>query len=463
MMKISSYIAVFGVLVSALCGAAWAYDLSEKLNSGELWALQRNRNPEEDVYMLDADETRSYTSGTTSKIEFSSLTLGEVLFDWKEPQEDKADDKAEENADEKPAEDKADVPNKPDKKKTSEYKANVLYRVTAMVYTRGDNDSITMKEYKEKLKSTTDVISKALGKKGKSGFLSARKSGMKVDTVVWVCEHGVLRLESAILNTSDGKRPEFIRIVIATDRESLDRGGASDKVGKRDLKANVVTDDDGTIWIKDIPMIDQGDKGYCLPATVARVFAYYGMDGVGLHEIAALCNSSADGGTSVAAMKNTLREMGSRFHVRVKEFPRPSLEYFDAVPLYNREAKKNGKPELPDPRTLLGEDVDWRKNIDQKLWCKVRAKKAADVKKWMAPIRKSITAGVPVLWGVFASGMYTGSDASIGEAHMRMIIGFNPKTNTVIFSDSWGKGTAKRVMTMDQAYSVTDGTYVIQP
>lgn len=458
MMKINSYITVLGVLVSALawCGQAWAYDLSEALRSGELWALKRDRNPAEGVYMLDDDETRSKSSGSKAKLEFSTLPLGEVIFDWQEPQEDEEDK----------ADDAADVPNKPEptKPQLETPKANVLCRVTAMVYTRGDDNEISMEEFNTKVKDVTALLTKIFEKKGKKGSLPANKTGLKVNTLQWSCEHGVLRLESAVSSSKkSGKKAELIRIVMAPDRKSLDRGGASDKVGKRDLKSNVVTDEDGTIWIKDIPMIDQGEKGYCLPATVARVFAYYGMDGVGMHEIAALCGSEAEGGTSVTAMKNTLKEIGGRFRVRIKELPNPSLEYYDTVPLYNKEAKKAGKAELPDPRTLLGDNVDWRKNIDPELWCKVRAKKTADVRKWMAPIRKSITSGVPVLWGVFASGMYTSTGSGIGGAHMRMIIGFNPKTNTVIYSDSWGKGAAKRVMTMDQAYSVTEGAYVIQP
>ena len=50
-------------------------------------------------------------------------------------------------------------------------------------------------------------------------------------------------------------------------------------------------------------MVDQGQKGYCVPATLARVFAFYGMDGVDQHALAALCDSSADGGTSSNSME----------------------------------------------------------------------------------------------------------------------------------------------------------------
>ncbi|MFR4224380.1 MAG: hypothetical protein ACLT38_12745 [Akkermansia sp.] len=38
--------------------------------------------------------------------------------------------------------------------------------------------------------------------------------------------------------------------------------------------------------IQDIPMVDQGQKGYCVVATAARIFAYYGMDYVDQHELA---------------------------------------------------------------------------------------------------------------------------------------------------------------------------------
>ena len=456
MIKISRHLAFSSALFAALMwgSIACAYDLAESFRSGELWTIKRERNPAEGLFIRDADETSSYaTASGTNNMKFDSLLVGEVLLDWKEPQEEPEAD--EEAPEQKKPEDKA--------MKAEAPQANVLYRVTALVYTRGDDDEMGLKEFKNKVKELTDQLTGILGKRGKKGMLPSSKAGMKINTILWTNEHGALRMESATSSTKkSGKKAELIRLVMAPNVQELDRGGASDKVKKRDLKANVETDEDGTIWIKDIPMIDQGDKGYCLPATVARVFAYYGMDGVGMHEVAALCGSSAEDGTSIFAMKKTLKDIGGRFHVRFKEHPRPSTEFFDCVSAYNAEARKNKKPELADPNTAMGGNTNWRAGMDPELWCKVRSKKASDVKKWMAPIRKSITAGVPVLWSVFDSSLYTGINAS-GGAHMRMIIGFNPKNNTIVFSDSWGKGAAKRVMTMNEAYAVTDSTYTLEP
>ena len=55
-------------------------------------------------------------------------------------------------------------------------------------------------------------------------------------------------------------------------------------------------------------MVDQGQKGYCVVATAARIFAYYGMDYVDQHELASLANTSADGGTNTAAMAENLKK-----------------------------------------------------------------------------------------------------------------------------------------------------------
>lgn len=65
-------------------------------------------------------------------------------------------------------------------------------------------------------------------------------------------------------------------------------------------------------------MVDQGQKGYCVVATAARIFAYYGMDYVDQHELASLANTSADGGTNTAAMAENLKKIGTRFQIRIK-------------------------------------------------------------------------------------------------------------------------------------------------
>lgn len=43
------------------------------------------------------------------------------------------------------------------------------------------------------------------------------------------------------------------------------------------LPANVTTNEDGDVFIPGIPMVDQGPKGYCVVASVQRLFEYYGI------------------------------------------------------------------------------------------------------------------------------------------------------------------------------------------
>lgn len=61
---------------------------------------------------------------------------------------------------------------------------------------------------------------------------------------------------------------------------------------KERIAAQVSRSDEGHAYIKGIPMIDQGDKGYCAAATLARVLQYYGYS-VDQHAMAALAETEA--------------------------------------------------------------------------------------------------------------------------------------------------------------------------
>ena len=46
---------------------------------------------------------------------------------------------------------------------------------------------------------------------------------------------------------------------------------------------------------------------------------------------------------------------------------------------------------------------------------------------------------------------------------MRLIIGYNAKNHTVIYSDSWGAGHERKTMAADNAYAITTGMMVLEP
>lgn len=376
---------------------------------------------------------------------FGDINLGEVIFGWSDDKEDEPNEQT------KPTTAGEDTPSE----------SAGLQRVTCMVYNKGDDGDIEKKDFDAKFDGCVASLDAICGKKGRQIKLPKGKTAVNVKAYQWQGEQGVMRLECAITVKKKEKTMEFIRLTLAPDLAMLDKGNANDKVGRRDLLSNVTKEEDGTVWIKGIPMVDQGMKGYCVPATVARVFAYYGMDKVDMHALAALCETDSEGGTSTLKMQDALTTIGRSFHLKIKKLPAPAGSQADALKEYNREAKRQGKAEVE-----MNNNGSWIKLVEPPLWAESRAKKASDVKKWMNPIRKSIDAGVPVLWSVFVSGFYNreGKEGGgAGGAHMRMIIGYNVKENTIIYSDSWGDWATKRVMAMPEAFSVTSATYVLNP
>lgn len=73
------------------------------------------------------------------------------------------------------------------------------------------------------------------------------------------------------------------------------------------LRQNVTDNEDGYRYLADIPMINQGDKGYCVAATIARVLQYYGFQ-VDMHQMAYLAETERYG-TSYRDMVNAMRRV----------------------------------------------------------------------------------------------------------------------------------------------------------
>ena len=70
------------------------------------------------------------------------------------------------------------------------------------------------------------------------------------------------------------------------------RAGATVRLS--DLPKNVTRDDDGNVFIDDIPMVDQGQKGYCVVASVQRLFEYYGIP-CDQHQLAQIAGADPHG------------------------------------------------------------------------------------------------------------------------------------------------------------------------
>lgn len=90
------------------------------------------------------------------------------------------------------------------------------------------------------------------------------------------------------------------------------------------MASRVKRSEHGHIYVSQIPMIDQGEKGYCAAATVARVLQYYGYP-VDVHALADLAETEAQyseydrGGTLRKNLISAMRRICSSTPFRLKE------------------------------------------------------------------------------------------------------------------------------------------------
>lgn len=310
-------------------------------------------------------------------------------------------------------------------------------------YNKGDDmKMLEREEFVEKLKESRALLNKVFGTKGKSIGGNARNTGVKTKMWRWKWETGTALLEAYDTKEDGVYKSEFIRLEIKSLSKAKEKDGVVRRSG---LKKNVQKEENGDTWIEGIPMIDQGEKGYCVPATVARIFAYYGMEEVDEHAMASICNTGAGGSTSAHGMYTALKKIGGKFGVRIERFEAPEKpEWDEMVENYNAIAKKKGAPEVKG--ITLG--VVRSAGVNPEILEEAIEIKRPHMLKWFRTIKKNIDAGMPLLWVI--------------PAHMRMIIGYNEKEKTIFYSDSWGAGYAKNKMGMNEAYMMSGPRFLLR-
>jgi hypothetical protein len=209
-------------------------------------------------------------------------------------------------------------------------------------------------------------------------------------------------------------------------------------------------------------MVDQGDKGYCVVASTERVMRYYGTS-VDANELAQIANSDTERGTSYFAMIESLKRVAGRLKVRVREVEK--LEVRDVLALikdYNRAAKKAGASEIPDPGHLIDLNSVYGAMKGEVLR-DTRTKSKGDLDRFQRAVRDNIDRGTPLLWTVYLGVLEDKTALQLGGGHMRLIIGYNAKTNDIFYSDSWGAGHERKRMSAADAWTITTGLAKIEP
>ena len=214
---------------------------------------------------------------------------------------------------------------------------------------------------------------------------------------------------------------EYVSLVIVATTLADDGGKVvltRDTDVKKRLLASVVRFDSGDVLLSEIPMVNQGPKGYCVPATFERAMRTMGLE-ADMYLLAMVGESQAGGGTSPTVLldnvKHQVLSKGRRIkeefvkQLRIRDFKRyidegiPLMWTLHSVEKYNEIANKN---------TKARENVtDWKSH-------------AATI---LAENAEIATTAKPEANG-----------------HICMIVGYNEATQEVAVSDSWGPEFERR-------------------
>ena len=230
------------------------------------------------------------------------------------------------------------------------------------------------------------------------------------------------------------------------------------------LKQKVRREANGDIYLANIPMVDQGQKGYCANATTERVLLYYGVE-VNQHKLAQRARTAAGGGTSSAALLEALKAMAGMMSLRVNVMmTTDARDLIGMMKDYNKMAKKEKGRQIPIQRSGVLDINAILGSMDSDIFVRSRTTNTTKVKHFAKNVQSKIDRGIPLIWSVtlgFVKETPALPQASGG--HMRLITGYNSKTGEIIYTDSWGKGHESKRMAMASAIAISTGLFSMEP
>ncbi len=201
----------------------------------------------------------------------------------------------------------------------------------------------------------------------------------------------------------------------------------SDSQFKKIQIQNVVTEDNGDVWIDNIPMVDQGPKGYCAPATFERAMRYMNVP-ADMYLLATAATAPGGGTNTTKLAEDSKRIIRSKAR-RIKDLD--LTEDFEIKEI--RKFIDKGVPilwqmcSLSDYNKIANERTEERESV-------------TDFAAWAETIKSDTSRG------------------NLGikdNHHICMVIGYNEATNEVAVSDSWGPRYELRWVHIDVARAVT--------
>jgi hypothetical protein len=343
-----------------------------------------------------------------------------------------------------------------------------LKQVTLVLYSRGDVGELPEEKFDGLVRATAEALNKATNAR----FTVRGKdptSAVKAEGLLWKTEKADYLLEYSKTKEVKSRgipfRAEFVRLEISPPEKKQGLLAASLSTSKTKFSGPAHVKKDaasGDVWIADVPMVDQGQKGYCVVAAAERVMRYYG-NSVDQQELAQVANTSSSGGTSFNAMFDALKKLSARLKVRVREVEKTDIkDILKMMADYNRAAKKANAPLIPDQGNMI--DLgDVYASMDVNVLKEIRTKNKADLGRFQRTVQAHVNEGTPLLWTVMLGKVPEKGIPQNAGGHMRLIIGYNQKSDEVLYTDSWGAGHELKRMPSADAWTITTGAMSIEP
>ncbi|MGV3662718.1 MAG: C39 family peptidase [Prosthecobacter sp.] len=299
-------------------------------------------------------------------------------------------------------------------------------RATVSFYNRGDSGDIQVADFDRIFRTVGQNLGQVTKVAPKRQIMSSN-AALPVAGWMWSAPAAVALLEHNDY-TTPGKaaKPEFLRLKLASPSQAdWSMGRLATGVQRMELQKRVTRNSDGDVYISGIPMVDQGNKGYCVAASCQRLFEYLRIP-CDQHEMAKLVSIDAGSGANISTMQKNLAKIDGAFKVMFKALVNPEVYYNTA----------SGKRRVSE-------------------------------KAFLSMVKEHTEKGIPLLWGLSLGERPEqpplSSDGQVSGGHMRLIIGYNAAKNQLLFTDSWGAGHELKRMEMLDAYDVTLGLYSMAP
>lgn len=210
----------------------------------------------------------------------------------------------------------------------------------------------------------------------------------------------------------------------AGDVGNMDRETIKAELGKRLLKQ-----DNGDVVLQEIPMVNQGPKGYCVPATWERYMRYVDVP-ADMYVLAMLGSTDMGGGTNINSIREGVNDYVGSYGRRIERADVP----MDVIHI--SKFIDQGLPLMWTCYVLNGVE----KNID------LHTTQRKTVTDWAGYKAKLQEDDKPLVFDEPGRRFH---------GHMRMIVGYNAQTNELAISDSWGEQYAVRWMSVKEGQGTT--------